>query len=85
LRCQGADHREAWVSLHCAPFDDQATANAGLIIQLHDITSRRRAEGELHHIASHDGLTDLANRNCFQERLRVAVERSRNEPDSGSP
>jgi diguanylate cyclase (GGDEF)-like protein/PAS domain S-box-containing protein len=79
LRCRGADHRETWVSLHCALFDDQATADAGLIYQLHDITSRRRAEGELLHIAYHDSLTDLANRNCFQERLQVAVERSRTE------
>jgi len=79
LRCLGADRSETWVSLHCALFDDDATAG-GLIFQLHDITSRRRAEGELHHIAYHDSLTDLANRNCFQERLRGAVERSRIEP-----
>ena len=50
---------------------------AGLDLLFYDITSRRRAEGELRHIAYHDTLTDLANRNCFQERLSVAVERSR--------
>ena len=77
LRCLGGDGREIWVSLHCAPFGDRAPADSGLIYQLHDITSRRRAEGELHHIAYHDSLTDLANRNCFHERLRVAVERHR--------
>ena len=80
LRCKAADGREIWVSLHCAPFDDQAGAGAGLILQLHDISSRRRAEGELQHIAFHDSLTDLANRNCFQERLSVAVERGRADP-----
>jgi len=81
LRCIGADRRETWVSLHCARFDDDASADAsaGLIFQLHDITSRRRAEGELHHIAYHDSLTDLPNRNCFLERLQVAVEHSRTE------
>jgi diguanylate cyclase (GGDEF)-like protein/PAS domain S-box-containing protein len=79
LRCVGGDRRDIWVSLHCALFDDSATAHAGLIFQLHDITSRRRAEGELHHIAYHDSLTDLANRNCFQERLRMAVERSQHD------
>jgi diguanylate cyclase (GGDEF)-like protein/PAS domain S-box-containing protein len=79
LRCRGADQRETWVSLHCALFDDHATADAGLIFQLHDISSRRRAEGELLHIAYHDSLTDLANRNCFQERLNVAVEHSRSD------
>jgi len=77
LRCLGADHRETWVSLHCALFDDQVESSSGLIYQLHDISSRRRAEGELRHIAFHDPLTDLANRNCFNERLSVAVERSR--------
>jgi PAS domain S-box-containing protein len=77
LRCLGADQRETWISLHCARFDDHASSDPGLIFQLHDISSRRRAEGELRHIAYHDTLTDLANRNCFQERLSVAVERSR--------
>jgi diguanylate cyclase (GGDEF)-like protein/PAS domain S-box-containing protein len=81
LRCVGGDQRDIWVSLHCALFDDSANVNAGLIFQLHDITSRRRAEGELHHIAYHDSLTDLANRNCFQERLRMAVERSHDDAD----
>lgn len=79
LRCLGADRRETWVSLHCARFDDHATADALLIFQLHDITSRRRAEGELHHIAYHDSLTDLPNRDCFLERLTAAVELSRTE------
>jgi diguanylate cyclase (GGDEF)-like protein/PAS domain S-box-containing protein len=77
MRCVSADQREAWVSLHCALFGDDTGASSGLIYQLHDITSRRRAEGELHHIAYHDSLTDLANRSCFQERLSSAVERSR--------
>jgi GGDEF domain-containing protein len=44
---------------------------------LHDITSRHLSESQLHHIAFHDGLTDLANRHCFHERLHVAVGRSR--------
>jgi diguanylate cyclase (GGDEF)-like protein/PAS domain S-box-containing protein len=76
LRCIAPDRREIWVSMHCARFDDDRTRGDGLIFQLHDITSRRRAEGELHHIAYHDSLTDLANRNCFHERLRVVLERS---------
>ncbi|OYU76037.1 MAG: hypothetical protein CFE45_31985, partial [Burkholderiales bacterium PBB5] len=86
LRCRALTQREVWVLLHCAPFDEAAEAGpgeaggGGLIYQLHDISSRRRAEGELQHIAYHDSLTDLANRNCFTERLRAAVERSRADP-----
>ena len=77
LRCRHATGREIWVSLHCGRFIEPGNDGNGLIYQLHDITSRREAEGELHHIAYHDSLTDLANRNCFNERLGVAVERSR--------
>ncbi len=77
LRCRSAGDRHLWVSLHCGRFIDPASERNGLIYQLHDITSRRLAEGELHHIAYHDSLTDLANRNCFNERLDVAVERTR--------
>jgi diguanylate cyclase (GGDEF)-like protein/PAS domain S-box-containing protein len=77
LRCRSSSERQLWVSLHCGRFIDPASERNGLIYQLHDITSRRLAEGELHHIAYHDSLTDLANRNCFNERLEVAVERTR--------
>ena len=77
LRCHDAAGQEIWVSLHCGRFIDPADDHSGLIYQLHDITSRRLAEDELHHVAYHDSLTDLANRNCFNESLGVAVERSR--------
>ena len=89
MRCLGfradaaAPEAETWVSLHCGLFGDAGDApgtQGGLIYQLHDITSRRRAEGDLRHIAYHDSLTDLANRNCFQERLNAAVERQRADP-----
>jgi diguanylate cyclase (GGDEF)-like protein/PAS domain S-box-containing protein len=77
LRCVGASGEDLWVALHCSHFDDPGKAGTCLIYQLHDISSRRLAESRLQHIAFHDGLTDLANRHCFQERLAVAVERSR--------
>ena len=84
LRCAGPS--DTWVALHCALFDDVgagAEQLPGLIFQLHDISQRRRAEGELRHIAYHDALTDLANRNCFQERLAEAVELSRTDRRRG--
>ncbi|MEO5696243.1 MAG: EAL domain-containing protein, partial [Burkholderiaceae bacterium] len=83
LRVLDIDGDETWVSLHCGLFDDPASAGAGLIFQLHDITSRRRAEGDLQHIAYHDSVTDLANRNCFNERLAAAVEVSRDDSRAG--
>jgi diguanylate cyclase (GGDEF)-like protein/PAS domain S-box-containing protein len=82
LRVIGADGADIWVALHCAQFADPSGAGQALIFQLHDITSRHAAEKRLQHIAYHDDLTDLANRNCFRERLEVAVERSAPNPAS---
>ncbi len=83
LRCRDAGGHGIWVSLHCGRFIDPATERSGLIYQLHDITSRRLAEHQLQHIAFHDSLTDLANRNCFVERLNAAVERNRTDAEAG--
>jgi diguanylate cyclase (GGDEF)-like protein/PAS domain S-box-containing protein len=77
VRCAAPDGDDVWVALHSSRYDDPGGAGACQIFQLHDITSRRQAEGRLQHIAFHDGLTDLANRHCFHERLEVAVERTR--------
>ena len=77
LRCAVGNSGELWVSLHCSRFIEPGSDGCGVIYQLHDITARRQAEGELHYVAYHDTLTDLANRNCFNERLGLAVERSR--------
>jgi diguanylate cyclase (GGDEF)-like protein/PAS domain S-box-containing protein len=80
LRMQARGDGETWVSLHCGRFMDPAGDASCSIYQIHDITSRRHAEGQLHYIAYHDAVTDLANRNCFNERLTLAVERSRHDP-----
>jgi len=42
-----------------------------------DITERRKAEARIAYMAHHDGLTNLANRVMFQERLRQDLDRSR--------
>ena len=83
LRCRDAGGQGIWVSLHCGRFIDPGTERSGLIHQLHDITPRRLAEDRLHHVAFHDSLTDLANRNCFNERLNAAVERNNIDAEQG--
>ncbi|WP_458093965.1 PAS-domain containing protein [Roseomonas sp. WA12] len=51
----------------------QALAGGGMVSTFTDITDRRRAEAEIHHLAHHDGLTDLANRTLLEERLTLAL------------
>ena len=42
-----------------------------------DVTERTRAAEQMRHLAYHDGLTGLANRNAFMERLRETLEVAR--------
>jgi diguanylate cyclase (GGDEF)-like protein/PAS domain S-box-containing protein len=77
LRAKGPQGREIWVALHCSQYEDPGGHGHCLIYQLYDTTSRHVAERQLHHAAHHDGLTDLANRTHFHQRLAAAVERSR--------
>lgn len=55
--------------------DDQGTYShfAGIFA---DITQRRHTEERLNHLATHDALTDLANRSLFHERLDQALRRA---------
>ncbi len=41
-----------------------------------DITERRKAEARIAYMAHHDGLTNLANRELYQQRLKEALEAS---------
>ncbi len=44
-----------------------------------DITERKRSEEQLHFLARHDPLTGLVNRREFEQRLELALKRSRQE------
>jgi len=45
----------------------------GYLVAVVDITERRKAEARVTYMAHHDGLTDLPNREFYQERLRQAL------------
>jgi diguanylate cyclase (GGDEF)-like protein/PAS domain S-box-containing protein len=48
----------------------------GFLVAVVDITERRKAEARIAHMAHHDGLTNLPNRERYQERLNQALEQS---------
>ena len=73
LRCLHQQGINVWASLNGSFFTAQAAHSPCLILQLQDITARRRAESRLQHIAYHDGLTDLPNRNYFVDQLARAI------------
>ena len=80
LRCQGREGDEIWASLHCSAFTEPGSNTACLILQVQDVSARRRAEAGLHHLAFHDSLTGLPNRRRFLECLAGAVQRCRVDP-----
>ncbi|MEP6836955.1 MAG: EAL domain-containing protein [Bradyrhizobium sp.] len=49
----------------------------GYLVAVVDITERREAEARIAHMAHHDGLTNLPNRDYYQDRLRQALDRDR--------
>ena len=47
----------------------------GYLVAVVDITARREAEARIAHMAHHDSLTNLPNRDLYRDRLRLALER----------
>jgi diguanylate cyclase (GGDEF)-like protein/PAS domain S-box-containing protein len=45
----------------------------GYLVAVVDITERRKAEARIAHMAHHDSLTNLPNRELYQQRLRQAL------------
>jgi diguanylate cyclase (GGDEF)-like protein len=80
LRCRHRDGGEVWVALHCSHFTEPGAAAPRLILQVQDISARRKAEQNLHDLAFTDTLTGLPNRRCFQDELAQAVATAKADP-----
>ena len=50
---------------------------ASIVATAVDVTDRARISSRLHHVATHDALTDLRNRRAFEQALERIVERVR--------
>ena len=81
LRCRHYQGIDVWASLNGSFFTARPPLSQCLILQLQDITARRRAESRLQHIAYHDGLTDLPNRNYFVDQLTRAIAVVKRHPE----
>jgi diguanylate cyclase (GGDEF)-like protein/PAS domain S-box-containing protein len=71
------DGRVVWVRDRAFAFRDEA---GRVILEqgiLFDVTQLKDAEARIAHMAYHDGLTGLANRQLFEESLQLAMERAR--------
>ncbi|MFI5892237.1 putative bifunctional diguanylate cyclase/phosphodiesterase [Actinoplanes sp. NPDC051513] len=66
-----ADGRLAQAEVDGRDLRDDPTVR-GLVLTIGDVTERRRLEDDLSHLAFHDGLTGLANRVLFRNRLEQA-------------
>ena len=62
-----------WLSTRAVNLLDDPDVQ-GIVVNLHDITDRKRAEDELVHQAFHDSLTGLANRALFRDRVEHALQ-----------
>ncbi len=51
--------------------------SVGRVWSFRDITSQKRSERELEHLANHDGLTGLQNRRCFEHELAGTIAQIR--------
>ncbi|HEV7700556.1 MAG TPA: EAL domain-containing protein, partial [Pyrinomonadaceae bacterium] len=69
--------RTVWTSWSVSTATDVKLKQPNLILQIQDITDKKRAEEQLHHEATHDALTGLPNRAYFMTRLSEALAKSR--------
>ena len=65
---------DLWLSTRAVNLLDDPDVG-GIVVNVHDITDRKRAENELVHQAFHDSLTGLANRALFRDRVEHALDR----------
>lgn len=68
------------LQVECGGRDLRADATvAGLVLTIRDVTERRQLENDLVYQAFHDGLTGLANRVLFQNRLESAAKQAQSD------
>jgi diguanylate cyclase (GGDEF)-like protein/PAS domain S-box-containing protein len=72
VRCRHKDGRYRWLLWNGVSARDQDLIYAVAL----DVSDRREAEAQIAHLAYHDPLTGLPNRQLFLDRLSVAIARA---------
>ncbi|WP_113684658.1 putative bifunctional diguanylate cyclase/phosphodiesterase [Blastococcus atacamensis] len=74
---------ELWVGVRLVDLSSDPDVG-GVVVHATDITERKRAEQTLAHQAFHDGLTGLANRALFTERIEQALRSNARHGDTAA-
>lgn len=69
LQCKRENGEWVWLSIVMFTIKDQTNQPANYLLQILDYTLEREAKERLHHMAYHDPLTGLGNRNMFEQNL----------------
>lgn len=75
------DASEYAIAASAAPIQDANGQILGAVLVFQDVTEQRRQDLQMEHRATHDALTDLANRVAFETRIDALLARARTHPD----
>lgn len=68
-----SEGHQIWCQICVSAAPDAGDGEPRGIVQVQDISERRRLEDRLRYLADHDSLTGLRNRRCFSAELQSAV------------
>jgi diguanylate cyclase (GGDEF)-like protein/PAS domain S-box-containing protein len=72
----------AWILINTQPLVQAGVHTPyAVVVSFTDISERKQREERLRHLAFHDTLTNLPNRAMFMNRLRQALQHTRDYPD----
>jgi diguanylate cyclase (GGDEF)-like protein/PAS domain S-box-containing protein len=70
------DRKEFHIEDSAAPIKRRDGSTLGAVMVFHDVTERKLVQNHLQHIAFHDALTGLANRDLFRKKLSSAINQA---------